>query len=863
MKARIRTHSLKTKLVFIFLALALVPMLGIGGWAYWRSEQALRARIIDDLERLSQFQADEIVSWILERQDDMVAVAGTARVRTMDLAKMTEAVDQYHKQWQSNFENLSVYDLKGDVIYRTDGKKINVADRDYFQKALRGQINIGAPVISKASGTAVFVVAAPIFAENGKIAGVMAGAIPTTRFAPILQSAQCGKTGEAYLIDSQGYFISPSRFADDLKKAGLVKERAELELKADSFGARQVLAGKSAVGEYTGYRGQTVLGAYHPIALTGWGLLLEQDTSETFGAIGNLQIAILLMALLATGVVIVVALWIANGIAQPISRAATMIQEMGKGRLTMRLRLNRQDEIGVMANAMDKFAGDLQSMLNGNLIRIAEGDLNIKVDYFDKEDEIAIAEDRIITSIRDLVDEINSLTQAGVEGNLSARGNPDRFKGAFAQVIVGVNNTLDAVIGPLNIAAEYVGRISKGDIPPKITDEFCGDFNGIKNNLNRCIDELNGLVDDLNVLIHAAVEGDLSVRDDTSTNQGVFRQIMEGINAMLDALVAPIESTKRVLAQVARGDLTIRTNGRFNGDFAILQNSIQTMVGGLKELAQQTQQGTVSMTSAAAQILTSSTQMASTTREQASAVNQVTSTVKEIKASAEQVAQRAQSVAEQASRAAAATQKGKGAVAAAIGGMDDIRTKVEAIAENILALSEQTQQIGEIIDTVTDIAGQSNILALNAAIEAAQAGEAGKGFRVVADEVRSLAEQSRQAASQVKVILGDIQKATNQAVMATEQGTKGVQVGSEQVNRTAQTFQELAQVVQVSAQAAQQIVSGVEQQTIGLDQIVVGMNDINQAAQQSAAGSQQSQKAAQDLNDLAGQLKQVVAQYRM
>jgi len=282
----------------------------------------------------------------------------------------------------------------------------------------------------------------------------------------------------------------------------------------------------------------------------------------------------------------------------------------------------------------------------------------------------------------------------------------------------------------------------------------------------------------------------------------------------------------------------------------------------LKEMIRHLQESAVKVTTSSAEILASSTQMASTTREQASAVNQVTTTVQEIKTSAEQVAQHAQGVAEEAAAAAQAAQKGKEAVSAAIGGMEEIEKKVELIAENILALSEKTQQIGDIIDTVSDIAGQSNILALNAAIEAAQAGEAGRGFRVVADEVRSLSEQSRQAAGQVKVILGDIQKATNLAVMATEQGTKGVEGGSKLVSRTAETIGELTQVMQVAAQAAQQIVAGVEQQTIGLDQIAIGMNDISQASQQSALGAQQSQKAAQDLAQLAEQLKGIAAQYK-
>ena len=478
-------------------------------------------------------------------------------------------------------------------------------------------------------------------------------------------------------------------------------------------------------------------------------------------------------------------------------------------------------------------------------------------------DQLVPAFIRMMEAIQRLSQDAHTLTQAAVEGKLATRADATQHQGEYRLIVQGINNTLDAVIGPLNVAAEYVDRISKGDIPAKITDTYKGDFNELKNNLNQCIDAVDALVADANLLSQAAIEGKLATRADVSKHGGNFRKIVQGVNNTLDSVITPIADTKELLTQVARGDLTVKLNGNFKGDFALLKASLEKMLSGLKDMAGQSQQSAVNMTASSAQILASSTQMASTTREQASAVNQITSTVQEIKASAEQVAQRAQAVAEGANRAAQVAQRGAEAADASLAGMDDIHSKVEAIAENILALSGQTQQIGDIIDTVTDIAGQSNILALNAAIEAAQAGEAGKGFRVVADEVRSLAELSRQAASQIKVILGDIQKATNLAVMATEQGTKGVNAGSEQVARTAQTINELAKVVEQSSQAAQQIVAGVEQQTIGLDQIAIGISDINQAAQQTAAGAQQSQKAAQNLNDLAGLLKVTVAQYRM
>ena len=586
----------------------------------------------------------------------------------------------------------------------------------------------------------------------------------------------------------------------------------------------------------------------------------EKLTAQT---IERMIWVVALAVLLAILVVIGVRFLIRRGITGPLSKALTMIQELGKGHLGMRLKMNSGDEIGTMAAALDQFADDLQTAVVGTMKKISNGDLSTDVRSKDEQDEIAPVLLGTTLSLRGLVAETKKLTQAAVEGKLAARADATKFHGEYRQVMQGINDTLDAVIGPLNMSAEYVDRISKGDIPPKITDNYSGDFNKIKNNLNTCIDAVNLLVIHTNLLTQAAREGKLTTRADASRHQGEFRKIVEGFNVTLDAVVTPINDTKDILALVAQGDLTVKANGNFKGDYVLLKNSIETMVNGLKGMAGQSQQTAVNMTSATAQILAASTQMASTTREQASAVNQVTSTVQEIKASAEQVAQRAQSVAEGASQATLVAQRGAKAANDSLVGMQDIRAKVQAIAENILALSEKTQQIGDIIDTVSDIAGQSNILALNAAIEAAQAGEAGKGFRVVADEVRSLSEQSRQAAAQVKVILGDIQKATNLAVMATEQGTKGVQAGSELVNHTAQTIKELEIAVTDSAQAAQQIVAGVEQQTIGLDQIVIGMNDINQAAQQSAAGAQQSQKAAQNMNQVAEQLKQAIAQYRM
>ncbi|MDY6875185.1 MAG: methyl-accepting chemotaxis protein [Chloroflexota bacterium] len=541
---------------------------------------------------------------------------------------------------------------------------------------------------------------------------------------------------------------------------------------------------------------------------------------------------------------------------------SAVMHQVARGNLEISLQKERDDEIGAIVDSIHSTIDTLQAK-EKVAEQIARGNLAVEACVASEVDTLGQAMVTMKESIGALVEDANMLARATVEGNLDTRADATRHQGDFRKIVDGVNGMLDAVVEPFNIVGGYMGWISRGDMPDIITDEYRGDFAVLKDNLNRMIGAINMMLDDVNVLVQAAVEGNLDVRADETRHHGDFHKIVAGMNSVLHAVVVPMQDVSDVLARVAQGDLTVQMDGNYHGDYAILKDGIVSMVDGLRGMATQIQDGAVNTTSASAEILASSSQMASTTREQASAVNQITSTVEEIKASADQVAQRAQGVAESAASAARDAQEGTMAADQAIAGMDDIRQKVESIAENILALSEQTTQIGDIIDTVTDIADQSNILALNAAIEAAQAGEAGKGFRVVADEVRSLAEQSRQAAAQVKAILGDIQKATNLAVMATEQGTKGVDAGSGAVNRTARTLRELAETVQASAQAAQQIVAGVQQQTIGLDQIAIGMGDINQAAQQSASGAQQSQRAAEDLNEMAAELKGVVAQYRL
>jgi PAS domain S-box-containing protein len=263
----------------------------------------------------------------------------------------------------------------------------------------------------------------------------------------------------------------------------------------------------------------------------------------------------------------------------------------------------------------------------------------------------------------------------------------------------------------------------------------------------------------------------------------------------------------------------------------------------------------------AAELLAGTTQQASGAQQQAAAVTQTVVTVDEVSQTAEQAAQRARLVAESSQRTAEVGRAGRRSVEEAVAVMGTVKEQVESLAENILVLAEQAQQIGEIIATVNEIAEQTNLHALNAAIEAARAGEHGKGFSVVASEVKVLAEQSKKATAQVRQILGDIQKATNGAVMAAENGTRSVGAAIKVVNQSGDTIRTLSDAISDAVQAATQISASAGQQATGMAQINQAMRNISDVTAQNVASVRQAERAAQDLNTLGTTLKELVAGY--
>ena len=218
--------------------------------------------------------------------------------------------------------------------------------------------------------------------------------------------------------------------------------------------------------------------------------------------------------------------------------------------------------------------------------RISKGDIPPKItdSYNGDFNEIKNNLNACIDAIGQVVADGVGLTQSMLEGKLAVRADASKHQGDFRKVIDGFNLTLDNVIKPLNVSAEYVDRISKGDIPPRITENYNGDFNEIKNNLNACIDNINALVTETGVLIKASAEGQLSTRADAAKHQGDYRKILEGVNEMLDAILLPIGEGNRVLSLIRGGNLREKVDIACKGDHARMKDAINGVHGWLTDL---------------------------------------------------------------------------------------------------------------------------------------------------------------------------------------------------------------------------------------------------------------------------------------
>jgi methyl-accepting chemotaxis protein len=429
---------------------------------------------------------------------------------------------------------------------------------------------------------------------------------------------------------------------------------------------------------------------------------------------------------------------------------------------------------------------------------------------------------------------------------LSERGKADQFKGAFADLIKGVNEMLDAVITPLQVSADYVEKISAGNIPAKITDNYHGDFNHIKNNLNRCIDSVDALVADAGMLAQA---GKLKTRAAPANTRRDFRKIIDGVNHTLDAVVGPINEVDEIVGQMAKGDLTRQIESDYAGDFNQLKTAVNTLSIQFGEAIRQIGKETTSLVASSSQLNHVSQQMGASADETSTQANVVS-------AAAEQVSKNVQTVATGADEMGASIKEIAKSTAEATRVANSAVKTAGTTNQTITKLGQSSAEIGQVIKVITSIAQQTNLLALNATIEAARAGEAGKGFAVVANEVKELAKETAKATEDISQKIEAIQSDTKGAVSAIGE-ISGVIAKISDIQNT------IASAIEEQSATTNEIIRNLAEAAKGSTDISRNIGGVAEAAHTTSAGASETQQSAKGLEKMAAELQGLVSRFKV
>jgi methyl-accepting chemotaxis protein len=503
-------------------------------------------------------------------------------------------------------------------------------------------------------------------------------------------------------------------------------------------------------------------------------------------------------------------------------------------------RMSREHELGdidVVIDA-DRFRGDWHSIAVGvnelvdSHIQVKKKAMAVVKAFGDGDFDFPLAQlpgkkafindtiEQVRTNLRGLISEMAKMAEEHELGDIDVFIQADRFPGGWHTMAVGVNKMVADHIGVKKMAMGVVKAFGDGDFDFPI-QQLPGKKAFINDTIEQVRTNLRALVSDTSLLSQAAVRGKLDVRADASRHQGGFRDIVQGVNDTLDAVIGPLNEVKAALTALEEGDLTHTITRTYDGQLEELRQTVNNCTDTLARTVTDVITATDELNNASSQVSSASQGLSQATTEQAASIEETSASIEEMAASINQNSENAGVTDGIASKAA-----------------NEAREGGEAVQETVTAMKTIASKIA-IID---DIAFQTNMLALNATIEAARAGEHGKGFAVVAAEVGKLAERSQVAAQEISELAGGSVRTAERA---------GALLG------------EIVPGIGKTSDLVQEISAASGEQASGAGQISKAISQMNTVTQQNASASEELAATAEEMTAQTAQLQQTMRFFKV